>query len=151
MDQGNDGFRCDSGYEAEREEAVSAVTAVDDLSYPVLAVGDQIGLDAFRDAASLQTPNSLAVRRGVYKSLLLVDSRGVPYSIANVEVFGGAGPFWGLRFMKSRRLRVRLTIERRDPMTLDQVKRLVVEKFGKCLKCGIQHRTETRVSFKGRY
>ena len=80
----------------------------------------------FREAVSLQTANSLALRKGVYDDLLVVDRNGQSYAVSIATVVGAATRFFGIRFMKPRLLRVALQLRPTGTVTLADIQERVV-------------------------
>jgi hypothetical protein len=105
---------------------VATSVGADDLAFPVLAVGRQMTVMVFKDASSLQTANALAIRRGVFQDLLVIDRNGRSYSVSTARVVGPATRFFGFRFMKPRLLRVALQLCPTTIVTLADTQEKVV-------------------------
>ncbi len=79
------------------------------------------------DRVSLETCGRSALRRGFFSGMALVDSNGQTYAVREVSEAGTAGPFSGLRLLKSRRIRLSLELELGRKMDLPEVVALVTQ------------------------
>lgn len=96
------------------------------VPFPVLYVkGDRAGVIQKEETLTLCTAKAL--KDGWYKDLLIIDSRGRAYRVANVKKLHGVGLFGGYNLFFNRRLRVGLDlIQEPRPYTLNEIKEMIV-------------------------
>ncbi|MGH9769327.1 MAG: hypothetical protein ACREAB_18025 [Blastocatellia bacterium] len=72
-----------------------------------------------------------AIRKVLYKDSFIVDSEGMKYQVKDVREVGGIPPFWGWRIFLVREIRVDLTFDDGQQLSLEEVKQLVREAVNK--------------------
>ena len=105
------------------------VSATSELVYPVLVV--------YRDALcaegteeSLTTTTSIALRKGFFDELKIIDSDGRQYVVTKARKLHGVGPFWGYSIFLNRWIRVALDLcSSGEILSVDEVRRLVLHNF----------------------
>lgn len=96
------------------------------IEFPVLAISSDGNISVSTAAADFETVNALALRSGYYKDLEIIQSDGLTFRVSDVTDIRPGGPFWGVRFMKPRRLRVRIHLEPMGRLDLDAAKAKVI-------------------------
>jgi len=79
--------------------------ALDEVQYPALCFsqGTIVAANSYEELTACST---VALRRGWFRDLLLVDCAGHGYDIAGARRRGYVGPFWGFRLFR-RMIRVK--------------------------------------------
>jgi hypothetical protein len=80
--------------------------------FPVLCIAKNGFLHAVKDRAALEECSQSALASGYYSGLMLVDSEGGTWAVRSATKVGSVGPLGGWRLLKSRRIRVRVELDR---------------------------------------
>ncbi len=96
------------------------------LTFPIMVIGSDGSMYVMRSLAELQTVNALALRKGYYKDLRIIQRDREAFRITDVIDVGAAGPLWGLRWMKPRLRKTRMLLERAGTVSLEDLQRTVM-------------------------
>lgn len=101
------------------------------LVYPVLTVSRRGELQVFDEAQVLQKANVLALRNGFFTDMLVIESSGASYRVAEVDRLGWTGGFFGFRFLQPRLYRVQLGLVSTNVIDLVELKQIVLDALRK--------------------
>lgn len=94
-----------------------------DIAFPVLnfSYGEK-HIEVVENSDNLETCSSVAMKKGYFEKLLIVDSKGKLFSVKDVKKRSYAGPFWGFSLLYNRKLKVKLDLAEPVQLTLDDFK-----------------------------
>ncbi len=105
------------------------MSATSELVYPVLVLYRDT-LCAERTEDFLTTTTSIALRKGFFDELKIIDSNGRQYVVTKARKLHGVGPFWGYSILLNRWIRVALDLRSSgETLSVDEVRRLVLHDF----------------------
>lgn len=105
------------------------MSATSELVYPVLILYRDM-LCAERSEESLTTTTSIALRKGFFDELKIIDSNGRQYVVTKASKLHGVGRFWGYNIFLNRWIRVALNLRSSgEILSVDEVRRLVLHNF----------------------
>ena len=111
------------------EHPASALKSVERLSFPVL-FWDKNGLYYARSGRHLTTCSKLALRKGFYRGLHVLDSNGVMMKVRDAEKIRGIGPFRGYNLFLEQQIAVKLHFgPMEESVSFDEVARRISRWF----------------------
>jgi hypothetical protein len=100
-----------------------------DLSYPIICIHKGI-MFTVSSWDSLTTTTSVALRKGLFRDLEIIDSMGRCVIVRNAKFLSGIRFFWGYNIFFNRRIRVELEItDLQKSMSVETVKARVLQDF----------------------
>lgn len=100
-----------------------------DLVFPVLHIY-RGSLSPARSLELLTTTTSVALRKGFFDGLTIVDSLGKEAVVQQAKKLHGVGPFWGFNVFLNRTIRVELSLQETGRILgVEEVRALVLREF----------------------
>jgi hypothetical protein len=104
----------------------------DSLAFPVIYFGRDGTMGVASTADQLQTCTRVALKKGYFRGLRIVDSMSREFAVADAKKVGTVGPFFGLNIFLNQRIRVRLEfVDTPRQATPEELKALVLRYFKK--------------------
>lgn len=101
--------------------------SVSDLRFPIIAITQSGAITVHVNRNTLEVGHTKMLRRGWYREMTLIDSNGESYKVAKYSPVRGEGTFWGFSLIYSRRVRIELTLNSHQTLSLAEVKRTVCD------------------------
>ncbi len=81
-------------------------------------------MEVKNQADELTVCSSVALKKGYFNDLLIVDSNRNAFPVIGVKQIGYIGPLWGFSLFYSRKLRVQLLLDNPSLLALEEIKSL---------------------------
>jgi len=113
---------------------MNQIMAIEDrteqLVFPALAFSK--GHMSFIDSLQrLTTCSAVAMKKGFYRGLFLIDSAGRSWLVKEARRAGTIGPFWGFSLFRTQKLKVILALGEAELLALEEAKAKVLSSLAR--------------------
>ncbi|OHB59002.1 MAG: hypothetical protein A2Y12_19720 [Planctomycetes bacterium GWF2_42_9] len=101
-----------------------------ELKFPVIAITSQSSVEADKNVNNLTTTTSLALRKGFFKGLKIIDSQGKEFIVTDVKKIRRLSKLWQILWLFNPLIQVSIDLkETGRTYNVEEVRRLVLFDF----------------------